>query len=290
MNYEKKYNEALKRAIIAYKDEDRHLKATLEGIFPELKKNEDEKIIKELTDFIKKKMKNSCSSTLKNVLDFLNSWVSWTEKQGEDPCEHCNHGRLNCHNFPCIEKRAFKQGKSVYEVMTEENADNADYRSIDPQFGKPIDKAETRFHKGDWVVNNYESEEVRRICEVDIANNLYILSIDESHFIKTNPIGLVNVFYHLWTIKDAKDGDVLSYISDEGDLWVMIYQSLYEPYEGCVHYHALLFNDNFKDGGTCSICIDNLKPATEEQRDLLFQKMHEDGYKWDSENKKLIKI
>lgn len=35
----KAYDEALKKASSAYKDEDRHLKATLERIFPELKEN-----------------------------------------------------------------------------------------------------------------------------------------------------------------------------------------------------------------------------------------------------------
>lgn len=33
----KAYDEALKKASTAHKDEDRHLKATLERIFPELK-------------------------------------------------------------------------------------------------------------------------------------------------------------------------------------------------------------------------------------------------------------
>ena len=39
-----RYDEALKEAVIAHKDEDRHLKATLERIFPELKESEDERI------------------------------------------------------------------------------------------------------------------------------------------------------------------------------------------------------------------------------------------------------
>lgn len=95
--------------------------------------------------------------------------------------------------------------------------------------------------------------------------------------------------FKLWTIEDAKDGDVLVYVTDEEDLWIMIYWSLYEPYEGHVHYHALLVNDNFSDKGTCCICIDNLKPATKEQRDLLFQKMKEAGYKWDTDKKELKK-
>ena len=37
------YDEALKKASVAHKDEDRHLKATLERIFPELKKSEDKR-------------------------------------------------------------------------------------------------------------------------------------------------------------------------------------------------------------------------------------------------------
>lgn len=46
----KRYDEALKEAVIAHKDEDRHLKATLERIFPELKESEDERIREKLID------------------------------------------------------------------------------------------------------------------------------------------------------------------------------------------------------------------------------------------------
>lgn len=42
----KAYDEALKKANAAHKDEDRHLKATLERIFPELKEDDDERIKK----------------------------------------------------------------------------------------------------------------------------------------------------------------------------------------------------------------------------------------------------
>lgn len=68
----------------------------------------------------------------------------------------------------------------------------------------------------------------------------------------------------------------------------MLYWSLYEPYEGHVHYHALLINDDFTNKGTCCICIDNLKPATKEQRKLLFQKIKESGYEWLADKKELI--
>lgn len=44
----KAYDKALERANVAYKDEDRHLKAVLERIFPELKESEDERIRKRI--------------------------------------------------------------------------------------------------------------------------------------------------------------------------------------------------------------------------------------------------
>ena len=146
-----------------------------------------------------------------------------------------------------------------------------------------IDEIKPKFKVGDWVVSPNGVH-----WHIDsINNNRYEVS-------STNGAcadwPLDTDLYHLWTIQDAKDGDVLSYVTDEGDLWIMIYRSLYKPYEGHVHYHAVLVNDNFTDKGTCCICIDNLKPATKEQRDLLFSKMKEEGYEWDVEKKELKKI
>lgn len=149
MDYEKKYNEALERAKKFYNSEECRVGMTpvdLETIFPELKESEDEKIRKEILDYIDKS--TGCER-----------WVAWLEKQGEhanfrnkiqtgdkvtrnedgalvnlsqlervaikkdepkpDPCEHCKHKRLNCHNFPCIEKMAFEQGKSALEAIKE---------------------------------------------------------------------------------------------------------------------------------------------------------------------------
>lgn len=49
----KAYDEALKKASVAHKDEDRHLKATLERIFPELNEDKDEKIKNTILDLLK---------------------------------------------------------------------------------------------------------------------------------------------------------------------------------------------------------------------------------------------
>ena len=138
-----------------------------------------------------------------------------------------------------------------------------------------------KFKVGDWITNSIETVQ---ITGYDID---YGYQVDCKGNLQHRDTDIIEKEYHLWTIQDAKDGDVLSYVTDEEDLWIMIYWSLYEPYEGHVHYHALLVNDNFTDKGTCCICVDDLKPATKEQRELLFKKMAENGYAWDSATKEL---
>ncbi len=87
MNYENKYKEALKAAIAAHKDEDRHLKATLERIFPELKESEDERIRKALIEHVKDQQSFFISAPdckdkyEEEENNKYNSWLDWLEKQ-----------------------------------------------------------------------------------------------------------------------------------------------------------------------------------------------------------------
>ena len=103
-------------------------------------------------------------------------------------------------------------------------------------------------------------------------------------------------YFHLWTIKDAKDGDVLRL----GDV-IAIFKK-YIGQEECICYCS------FCDNCYCSSCVNvgfeipiengednvygctNTTPATKEQRDLLFQKMKESGYEWDAVKKQLKEI
>lgn len=55
----KAYDEALERAVEFHKDTDRHLKATIERIFPELKESKDERIRKRLIDCLKFSLKGA---------------------------------------------------------------------------------------------------------------------------------------------------------------------------------------------------------------------------------------
>ena len=263
----RRYDEALKKAKNYYSPETVcNVRIAMENLFPELKESEDERIRKDLIKFIK-----GCGAYSQEYVDWLeklgdidNKFIRMRETKPKDISEFLD--RLTTVEQEFLWEHIAK----IRELDKEEQCEQG-----------PIDKVGPKFKVGDWVVNTVgDTNQI-----VKVLDDGYTL--DDSTFISNY---WTTEHYHLWTIKDAKDGDVLVYVTDEEDLWIMIYWSLYEPYEGHVHYHALLVNNNFSDKGTCCISIDNLKPATKEQRDLLFQKMKEAGYEGDAEKKELKKI
>lgn len=78
----KAYDEALERASVAHKDEDIHLKATLEEIFPERKENDDKKIKNAILNHLKK-MCGNCQYDVCGV--HVEDAIAWVEKQQDWP-------------------------------------------------------------------------------------------------------------------------------------------------------------------------------------------------------------
>lgn len=77
----KAYDEALKAAVVAYKDEDKHLKATLERIFPKLKESEDERWNKEDEEninnvlYILNQLKDTSYYEEDNMIENIINWL-----------------------------------------------------------------------------------------------------------------------------------------------------------------------------------------------------------------------
>lgn len=89
---------------------------------------------------------------------------------------------------------------------------------------------------------------------------------------------------HKWNISEAKDGDILSY---RGGQWIFIFKKNKGNHKIC--YHALISDKGFAINDIAyTLLEDDILPATKEQCDLLFTKMQESGYIWDSEKKELI--
>lgn len=140
-------------------------------------------------------------------------------------------------------------------------------------------KVEPKFHEGDFIKHN----EGNYICKViSVNSDSYYLE----HIETSDRVVFYNAeqWFHLWTIEDAKDGDVL-----REDSCTFIIKRM-KP-DGTAIVYCCLFDDGDLDltGSTLSFDANSTHPATKEQRDLLFQKMKEAGYEWDS-NKKELKL
>lgn len=144
---------------------------------------------------------------------------------------------------------------------------------------KPADKIEPRFKVGDWVVRGDTIAQI-----LDIQEQYYVgLDINEKDFVSSRFLNGDKI--HLWTIQDAKDGDVLalSWLEDK-NLWekIIIFKKYHS--EGIKGFNMPCvegYGNTFKNGKTVfnekipyysKTWICNLHPATKEQRDLLFQK------------------
>ena len=146
-----------------------------------------------------------------------------------------------------------------------------------------IDKVEPKFKVGDWIT---DGEAVFYVTSYDIDYG-YQLETQKGTLFHFSDEKVENK-YHLWSIQDAKDGDVLA--CNEEILLFKSYSvqnriSVYCWYNGQTdNFHSIEVTD-------ASLTTRNkIYPAKKEQRDLLFQKMKEAGYEWDAEKKELKKI
>lgn len=149
------------------------------------------------------------------------------------------------------------------------------------------DKVEPKFKVvGDWIVQEKIGVyKVIEICEswyevVDNKDKHYSIGFDKEYMC------------HLWTIKDAKDGDILVVAKDCSPfIFKGFTDSLHQGHPvayGGIDKQANMFipssGNRWWDDGEIYY------PATKEQRDFLFQKMKEAGYTWDAKKKELKKI
>lgn len=283
MDYEEKYKEALKgirELVNANCDMIRikRLKRRLEYYFPELAESEDEKIKKEIIAIFKGEIPYTSEEDAKR-------YIAWLEKQGgQEPAsvtdewieDYWQHEKVN--------------NPYSYDKGEEIQFDHQSFvRFCKKYCKKPADKVEPKFKVGDWIT--FYGGEPFKILKVEPEQNGildYLLLGQNGHDSYYNK-KYVDENARLWTIQDAKDGDVLvdSYSKDS---IIILYKGIYKERSISAHcgwngYNlSVPSNDGLGYGG-----LDNTDylPATKEQRDLLFQKMKEAGYEWD---RKLIKM
>ena len=139
---------------------------------------------------------------------------------------------------------------------------------------------ELKYKDGDWIV--YDNN-VYKIVNIPHDNYYECLGIDNTIRVYDSCIDDKS---HLWTIKDAKEGDVLVL---NGSKCIALFKNIYD--EESFRSHGFVGHRT----GTFDSCpgyhdIEGAHPATKEQHELLFRKMKKAGYGWDKDKKGLKKL
>ena len=231
----------------------------LEYIFPELKESEDERIRKAIIEGLRE-MKNSFHTVSSIKIDDA---IAWLEKQGE---------KADIANKEYW--RGYREGKQ--EILDK-------YAELKKQGEKkPSDKAEPKFHEGDWVFIE-EGKEYKGPFQIKTVDS-FGYSFDEYY---TIPFMYEDILSK-WTIQDAKDGDVLTYNDSKNNVWICIFK---EYANERVYDYCTLDKESFWERGNWNYLASfSYTPSTKEQRDKLEKAMADAGYTFDFEKKELKKI
>lgn len=207
----------------------------------------------------RKAMKSNCEQI---TIQYPDEWVKAETKERK-------------YFFEELEKQGERkpQGKSTLEAVKEEKVDNAN-------------NVEPKFHKGDWIVNNVNKE----MFLIKGFNNEYCILENIYGNVHTPCLSPIEDDNHLFTIQDAKDGDVL--VCESG--WTCIFKTLVDDET----FSSYCFMDDTKwfceTGSECHTLDEEyngkIHPATNEQRDTLMKAMADAGYTFDFEKKELEKI
>ena len=291
-----RYDEAIKRGL----DCIIHTQATemvtrqdiLDEIFPELKYIEDEKIRKDLKELVE-----LCVRWDFITMGEATTMLNWIENKGDYSIivraikkrkEILSREKNNSINYKdklsLGGKIAMLEELLVFFIemqddQKEHQVSETKYDDIITDSENNEDKEfEPKFHEGQWIVK--ENVGVYKVIEVyeswydvvDDKDQFYSISFDDEYMC------------HLWTIKDAKDGDVLT-----ANGCVVIFEKI----DGLnIKFHCYFHYIGFEP----STYIDSLqnqtafRPSTKIERERLFKIMKEDGYEWSSDQRKLIKI
>lgn len=261
MDYEKKYKETFEKAREIYNDSFFNEGVSgynlMERLFPELRESEDEKIKKALINYFDNANKSDENPLMQYGIQ-TDKVITWLKKQGEKP-----------------------QGKSALEAVNEEKVANQ-------ICVKPSDNIKPKFMVGDWITNGLCTWKIELIrdglycqtqCDIECGGD--IESIDKE--------------YHLWTIADAKPGDILaSELCDSIILFGGIKDNNIDFYCDYDFTEIEVPGDRFAvNNGQHYGSVEDTEdfhPATKEQRDVLMKAMKEAGYTFDFDKKELKKI
>ena len=195
------------------------------------------------------------------IILYPNKWVKANSKERK-------------YFFEEFEKQDKQEKPQVYET---EDGEIITYSETD---GYKV--AKPKFHENEWIIQeNIGVYKVIEVCETwyevaDNKDNHYSIGFDKEYMCRP------------WTINDAKDGDILVDKYNNIGIFQECKSVYFQECKGVYWYSYIYLGC---DGELRGFGIGGMHeqtdthPATKEQRDLLFKKMHDAGYEWDVEKK-----
>ena len=164
----------------------------------------------------------------------------------------------------CIKLKNLQRSLAWLEKQGEQKSDN---------------KVEPKFKVGDWICHTVYKKPL-----------LIVEDLGEGDF-RTEPKSIITAkefregVFRLWTIQDAKDGDIL-----DANGAPFIYKQHDKDY--VYFYCGINLAGTFIEADEIDVWNNNYKvyPATKDQRDILFEGMADAGYTFDFEKKELKEI
>ena len=187
-----------------------------------------------------------------------------------------------CIDYPIIALVNFDKNEQIYSYNTDGILYNS---SNDNKTLVIIDEIESKFEVGDYIVG--EVGFVYKITEID---NMYHTIQVSSGYRQKWTIEDVESNFHKWTIQDALAGDILIDIQSETPF--IFKNCLDEEHPNYpVAYCGINVSNIFKiPEGNHLWTINSVRPANKEEKELLYNKVKEAGYEWNSDTLTLSKI
>lgn len=273
----KRYDKALERAREYKKHGYMMINVALDNIFPELKESDDERIRKALLElFSNVNKKDFRGIPTEKIIDWLERQSKETRwKPSKEEMEEDDVRRRST-----IQVLEYARSLDSYNQYGKKDIDK-NIAWLEKQVPIDIKKVEPKFHEGDWTVSNLDGN-ARQISEVhsDEHNSYYVING------KSVNLEEYDRLHHLWTIEDAKPGDVLVCKGNVKDSRITYERiCLFENLNKA--FFTLTKTSNGLEEYDINVNIDypdNTVPATKKQKEILFMTMKEVGYKLDVEN------
>lgn len=141
-----------------------------------------------------------------------------------------------------------------------------------------------KFNVGDWVFMNTHGSQPWLIIKV--TPNYYEIK-DSSGYITAKSHHTIDSLFHPWTLKDAKPGSILA---NTDSCRPFIFKGLYYNSTSTAYCGIDTTDSIYISNEDLPWTCDTVRPATYEERQLLFNKLEEKGYKWNSDTLTLSKI